>query len=150
MSAAVEAFRGISWLIVKWMLIATAALVGIGGAVGAVAYAYNWYTHDRHVAEIQIQVSAARDWCPNDKEPILVRIDNRSARDVENSTIWLAARAKGHSTNIVDYGSIDSDFIIKAGKAASSCQPSPKLKNEFHDPRTLEWSIDTKSFRFAP
>jgi len=144
----VDTFRRISWLIAKWSLFGLIGLIVLVCVVIGVAYGYNWFTYDRHVANVQFLISTDQKDCPDDHFPIRVLVGNASSRTVASVSFTLAAREKGRSTNIAEYHSYSDDHILTPRTGWSNCWAVPKLSEQVAKPRDLEWSILYKDVRF--
>ena len=149
MATAVEAFRQITWLIIKWALIISAVLLLLLALSAAFFYLHQWYTHDRHAANVAIDIDTTKQACPDDKYPIRVRIMNGSERTLEKTSFSLGARIKGRSTDLVEYQSYEDDHINKPKEGYSACYMVPKLTQPVPNPRELEWFIRYKTFYFV-
>jgi hypothetical protein len=145
MSQAVEAFRQISWLIFKWLLIAAGVLIAVALLLAGGVWGFNWYTHDRHVEQIKVIASTDRNICKDDKFPITVIIRNASGKTVEKVSFSLSARRPGRSSDLTKYNSYDDDHLIEPNKGHGTCWSAPELKELVADPRELQWSINYKS-----
>jgi hypothetical protein len=149
MAEAVQAFRQITWLIVKWALIITVVVVVLIAASIGIFYAHQWYSYDRHAANVALDINATKQACADDKYPIRVRIMNSSERTLEKTSFSLGARVKGRSTDLVEYQSYEDDHISKPKEGYSACYMVPKLTQPVPDPRELEWFVKYKTFYFA-
>ena len=144
MANAVETFRGISLLIFKWLLFAVQGIVGFGLAVIGITYAYNYVTYDRHVANVQIVVSAHKKdsggLCADTPErPLFIDIINNSSKTIEQVIFSLEARRPGYSINLATHEFYTDDHIRKPSEGFGSCWRAP-LESELTDsPRELEW-----------
>ncbi|MDI3560011.1 hypothetical protein [Bradyrhizobium sp. Arg816] len=148
MSQAVEAFRQISWLIFKWILIASGSLIGLALVIWAGICGFGWYTHDRHVPNVQFIVSTDRKECVDDKWPIHLIIGNGSERTIEKVSFAFVARRPERSTDLARYHSYSDDHIIPPQKGYGICWAAPELSEKVDDVRTLEWTIGSKSITF--
>jgi hypothetical protein len=147
---AVDAFRQIARLIFKWLLIALLVVVGLVAVIAACMAAYTWYYETRHVANIEVNVNVAKDGvCKTDDFPIFVGVINRSERTIEKVTFRLSAKMKDRSTDLTEYHSNSDDRIIKPTQGFGNCWAAPKLREQVPDVRSLNWSIESKSFYFA-
>lgn len=107
MADAVETFRQIGRLIFKWIFITVSVLVGLALLLAAAIYGYNWYTHDRHVQNVQFLITTDRKECPDDKYPIHIIIGNGSGRTLEHTTFTLSAHQPGRSSELAEYSSYE-------------------------------------------
>jgi len=148
-SSPVHAFRQIAWLIAKWFLFTVVGLIVLCALVGGVIWTYGWFTHDRHVANINFIVTTSRDQCSDDKYPIYVLIGNLSSKKLEKATFSLRARVKGRSTNIAQYHSYSDDHISVYKEGFANCWAVPPLSEPVSDPRALEWDILSKTLVFG-
>lgn len=146
MADAIDTFRRIVGLLVKWVLICVVALVGIAGAIAAAFYGYYWFTYWRHAENISFLIWT--DKCSDDKYPLLVMVENKSAKILERVDFKLEARRKGRSTDIALYHSYSDDQIIEPGKGRGQCWAAPLSATETDNPRSLEWTVGYKSFKF--
>jgi hypothetical protein len=148
MSQAVEAFRQITWLIFKWLLIAVGVLIALALLLGGGVWGFNWYTHDRHVEQVQLIISTDQKDCKDDRFPIHIIVGNASGRTVEKISFALSARRSGRSSDLAKYSSYEDDHLIEPGKGYGMCWSTPELTELVADPRQLEWSIKYKSIYF--
>jgi hypothetical protein len=146
MSAAVETFRAISWLIFKWLLIATLVLIAISAMIAGFAYGYDWFTHARHQQNVELIVNGELRECSKDF-PIHVLVGNKSERAIEKVEFRLAARRKGRSTDLAKYHSYSDDHIIPPQQGYANCWRAPDLI-EAADSAALDWSIAYRHVRF--
>ncbi len=122
------------WLL-KWTGIVLLGLIVLAVVIGGGAWAWNWYSYDRHVAKIQPVVTrkgaspskVVADTKPveelcNDDYPIFVGFTNGSSQTVEYVQIDVTARLPGHSTNILRYDSnLKMDRIVEPGGGFGQC-----------------------------
>jgi hypothetical protein len=148
MSRAVDAFRQISWLIFKWVLIASGLLIGLATVTWAGFYYYGWYTHDRHVPNVQFIISTDRKECADDKWPLHVIVGNKSERTIEKVSFTFVARRPQRSSDLARFHSYDDDHIIPPQQGYGMCWAAPELSERIDDVRKLEWSIGYKSITF--
>ncbi|WP_085396276.1 hypothetical protein [Bradyrhizobium canariense] len=148
MSQAVDAFRQISWLIFKWILIACGSLIGLALVIWAGIGGFGWYTHDRHVPNVKFIVSTDRKECVDDKWPVHLIIGNGSERTIENVSFAFVVRRPERSTDLARYHSYSDDHIIPPQKGYGICWAAPELSEKVDDVRTLEWTIGSKSITF--
>jgi hypothetical protein len=144
----VQAFRAISWLIFKWLFIAIGAILLLIGLSVSGYFAYVWYTHDRHVANIEPIIHIDKSVCTDEKFPLGVGFTNNSGKTLNRVEFALEARTKGRSTNLAQYHSYTSDFITKPGESWGGCYALPKLR-ESVDPKSVIWSIGSATYSFA-
>jgi len=151
-SNTVGAFRGISTLIFKWLFFALVGIAGIALAVIGSFYAYNYFTYERHAAQVKAIVNA-RDKgvfaCAKEPDyPIFVAIINNSSKTIEEVSFSLEARRKSFTTNLATYASFTDDKIRKPGEGWGTCWAAP-LRDEVKDnPRDLEWKVGTVHITF--
>jgi hypothetical protein len=145
---AVEAFRQISWIILRCIFIAVGVLVGLGIIAAAAFYGYRWYTYDRHVANVQFLITTDRTECPNDEYPIHIIIGNTSGRTLERATFSLSAHMPNRSSDLAQYNSYVDDHISPPNQGYGGCWTLPKFTESGLDPRALQWSVKDKSLQF--
>jgi hypothetical protein len=143
---AVQTFRAISWLIVKWSLIAIGSLLVLTGLVVGGYFAYKWYTYDRHISNTGFAVEFSEKYCSTPGFPIYVSVANGSDRTINSVTFTLEAKRKGYSGNIAAYNSYASDKIIPPHEAFAWCWKVPDLTDKTADPQSLQWSVSHSSF----
>lgn len=149
MTDAVDAFRRISGLIVKWLVVGTLGIVVLALAVWGAVYAYYWYTYDRNANAVEFLISTSRKDCTDDAYPIHIIIGNSSHRTLERAEFSLAARVKGRSTDIAKYNDYVDDHISPSKRGYGGCYAAPVLSEPVADLRDLDWSISSKKFKFA-
>jgi hypothetical protein len=149
MADAVDTFRRISWLIFKWLLYAALALIVLVGGIIGIGYGYQWYTHDRHEANVRFDIFTSKDsFCKDDNYPIFVGIENNSGRTIEKVSFALKANKPGYSSNLVKYDLYSSDKIIEPTDGFGTCWAVPELTEPVADPRPLEWGLLYKNIVF--
>jgi hypothetical protein len=148
MTDAVQTFRGISWLIVKWILISIGALIVLIALTFGGTIAYRWLTYEWPASKVQLIISTTRKDCPDDKFPISVLIGNTSSKVVTKAEFTLEARVKGRSTNIVMYHRYMDDHVLEPEKGWANCWAVPTLSETVPEPRDLEWSVGTRDITF--
>lgn len=121
----------------KWLAIIVSGVLALGALLVGVAYGWQWWTHDRHVAKLNVVVThrgapaskvvaadsdkAVEELC-SDEYPIFVGFTNNSTRTVEWVQIDVSARLPDHSTNILRYDSnIKMDRIVPPGEGFGNC-----------------------------
>jgi hypothetical protein len=133
----------------KWALITVVVVAALTGATAASIYGYKWWTHDRHVAKVQIATFIDTQHCTEPGHPLAVVIKNGSAKTVEHTYFRFTARRPNRSTDIAD-NPWWSDQIVKPGESWGECLPSmlrfPYLSEDL---RTLEWGTRAWEIRFA-
>lgn len=145
MSEAVDAFRQITWLIFKWLLIVVGALIGLALLIGGGIWGFNWYTHDRHVEQVKLIISTDRKDCTDDKYPIHIIVGNASGKIVEKVSFTLSANRPGRSSDLAKYHSYNDDHVIEPKKGYGNCWAVPELTEPVANPRELQWSIKYRS-----
>jgi hypothetical protein len=144
----VVTFARMMRLIGKWLLFGLLILIGLCAALAGAIYFIQWYTYDRHVAQVGIKVSTDRRGCSDDSFPIGISVDNSSSKVLERFEFTLAAREQGRSTDLVQYHSWLDDHILQPGYHLSQCWSVPPLTQRVADPRALVWTIKYSSFVF--
>jgi hypothetical protein len=144
---AVQTFRAISWLIVKWTLVVVAALVGIAAVVAGGLYGFRWYTHERHAAKVQFIVEYDQKKCA-EPFPLHIIVGNLSGRTINKVSFWVEARKPGHSTNLTKFDTHSDDKIIPPEQGWGICWRLPQLTEKV-DPQTLQWMIVHPTITFA-
>jgi hypothetical protein len=148
MTDAVQAFRAISWLILKWLLIASAALIVLVAAGVGIYFANEWYTYGRHAAQVQPWIRIDPELCKTGGYPLFIGFTNKSDKTVDRVWFGIVAKVPGHSTNVSDYKTLSSDKIIKPDEGFGTCYSLPKLSTD-ELPSTLEWSLRDIRLQFS-
>jgi hypothetical protein len=145
----VDQFRRLVRLLLKWALIAVVVVAALGGATAAGIHGWEWWSHDRHVANVQIGAIILTEICTDPAEPLAILIKNDSTKTIEHTRFRFTARRPGRSTDIADRPWW-SDRIIKPGESWAGCLP-PMLSSPFtsEDPLPLEWGTRAWEIRFA-
>jgi hypothetical protein len=148
MADAVQTFRAISWLIVKWILIALAAIVVLTAIGVGIYYAHNWYTYDRHAEAVTPFIRIDPELCKTGGYPLFIAFSNKSSKTIDRVSFTIGAKVQGRSSDIADYKSVSSDTIIKAGDGIGHCYSLPKLSEDVM-PTTLNWSLRYVTYTFS-
>lgn len=146
MSSAVEAFRGISRLIFKWLLISILGLLSIASLVSAGVWFWGWYSHTRHIENIRAVIHL--DKCENPLFPLFVGFVNKSEKTIQKVSFSLSAKRKGRSTDLARYHDYADDNIIKPNDGAGQCWAVPPLSAAAVI-KELEWSINRIDFTLS-
>lgn len=94
----------------------------------------------------------------SETHPILITIRNDNDRDVTYLTFDYSGYRPNYSSALYDvgYGQANSDFIIVAGKAATSCWTLPRAEYDAdqatldaNHPSSLRWEAEVRSVRLA-
>jgi hypothetical protein len=67
---------------------------------------------------------------------------------LEKVDFTLAARRKGHSTNLASYNTYSEDRIISPKKGYANCWSLPRFEEQISNPREMDWSVLYKTVRF--
>jgi hypothetical protein len=149
MADAVDAFRRISWLIFKWLLISVSVVIGPAVAIGGGFYAHNWLTVERHLAKVDVKVTFGKDTpCTTAEHPIFLAVINESGRTIEKVSVRLKATRSGRSTDLAKYHSYSDDKLIEPTEGWGTCWKVPPLEDTTLDPKTLQWGIAYKTISF--
>jgi hypothetical protein len=148
MANAAEKFRRMAGLVAGRLQLAVLVVVGFVIGISAALFARDWFAHDRHVANVDITVSADRTDCGDDAFPIRVLVENFSSRTLEHVTFRLAARAKGGGSDLAQPRSYEDDRVAEPGTAHARCWAAPELSRDAGDPRALQWSVGHKVLHF--
>ena len=116
----------------KWVLrcIAIGALVvvTVGLIILAGVAGLQWFTHDRHVAHIKVNIFSptqpmtdGKTLCSDPAYPIFVAYTNESVKTISNIAIRVTAHLPGRSTDVLRYSSVDFDFVTKPGGGNANC-----------------------------
>lgn len=121
----------------------------VAGAFG-VGYGYTYYTHDRHINNIEVVVSADKDKCPDDEFPVFVLIFNHSEKTIEKVYFTVKARKKGRSSDLTGSHHLTDDRIRepKKNEAFGQCWRIPLQADAKDNPRDLDWSINYIEYVF--
>ncbi|MCX7310323.1 MAG: hypothetical protein NTV56_01000 [Alphaproteobacteria bacterium] len=149
MEDAVDAFRSIVGLMLKWIVYAILAVVLLGVAIAGTVYGYNWYTHDRHVALTSIKLSTDKKDCPDKDYPIQFELFNGSTKPISRIDFYLGARFPTRSSDITNYRKYDTDTIVPPGKRLTGCLALPTFKETVADPRSLVWTTNSITYTFG-
>lgn len=147
MTEAEKAFRAISWLIIKWLLICLAVLLGLTVLAVGAFFAYQWYTYDRHAALVTSVVQT--NVCTDPQYPLLIAFNNKSSKSLILASFVLSAKVPGRSSDIAQYRSLSSDNIVKPGEGIGNCWSLPGFLEPVKDFKTLEWSLSYVHYTFA-
>ena len=143
----VDVFRRIMLLLVKWLLYYIIIVAVLGAVVFGAVYSHQWFTYDRHAAQVEAQVQTTV--CDDKNFPLLVAFKNGSKKNVDQVSFRLSARKKNHSTDLVEYERLTDDFIIKPGETIGTCWRIPRLKEAVDEPLKLEWSVTSPFYTFG-
>jgi hypothetical protein len=135
----------------------------VGGvvAVGAgVLFGNAWLLDRRSARQVEnMRATAAYDLSRcSESHPILIAIGNDNDRDVTYTTFDYSGYRGGYSGALYDagYGQVTSDFIIEAGRVATSCWTMPRAEYnvdqetlEANPPASLRWEAEVRSVRLA-
>jgi hypothetical protein len=148
MTDTVQAFRAISWIIFKWLLIALAGLVALLAIGIGIYFGHAWYTYDRHAALVEPVVRIDGELCKTGAYPLFIAFNNKSSKTIDRVSFHIIAKVPGYSSNISDYRTISSDRIIKPSQGLGTCYSLPKLSEDAL-PSTLNWSLGSVTYTFA-
>jgi hypothetical protein len=104
-SDTVATFARIMGLIGKWLLFGVLILVALCACLAGAIYFYQWYSYDRHAAQVVMLISTEKKAYDDDKFPLSVLVANKSSKALERITFSLEARQKGRSTDLAKYHS---------------------------------------------
>ena len=127
------------WLL-KWLGIALLSLIIFAGVIGGGIWGWQWWSHDRHAANVEIVVRHKNQWsklartqsstadtntdplCSSDTHPVFVGIVNNSSKTIEYVWIKISAHLPRHSTNVLKYNAqATSDRIVAPGEGFGHC-----------------------------
>lgn len=129
------------WLL-KWLGITILSLIAIAVLGAGGVWAWQWWSHDRHAANIDIVVKHKNQWsndpsvepaptklvggtaspCPEDSHPVFVGIVNRSSKTIDYISIRVSAHLPDYSTNILPYSSdANMDRIVPPTGGFGQC-----------------------------
>ena len=135
----------------------------VGGvvAIGAgILFGNAWLSDRRSARQLEnMRATATYDLerC-SESHPILIAIGNDNDRDVTYTTFDYSGFREGYSRAIYNagYGQVSSDFIIAAGRVATSCWTVPRAEYnvdqatlDANPPSSLRWEAEVRSVRLA-
>jgi hypothetical protein len=147
----VDQFQRLVRLLVKWTLIAVVAVVSVTGVIAAGIYGWGWWSHDRHAALVQVTATIDPNECrENPAQPILVTIENRSTKTIEETQFDLVGKRPRRSSDVTTYHLFEVDYIIAPKERLRGCFSAVLIEDaKGEDLRSLEWSTRYTTVRFA-
>lgn len=131
----------IGYIVLAWIILAI---------VSASYYGIQALQDKSQKNKVEMSVTYDIENC-TEEFPLIVVIKNNSDRTINSIDFGIEIRRKGHSKNIANYLSYDTDKIIKSGLVGISCwRYTLKSGNKKYDiPENLEFSIrEYKYIRF--
>jgi hypothetical protein len=148
MADAVQTFRAISWLIVKWLLLILVGIVALCAVGIGLYYGHAWYTYDRHAALVEPVIRLDSELCKTGGYPLFIAFSNKSTKTIDRVSFTIGAKVPERSSELAEYKSVSSDTIIKPGAGIGHCYSLPKL-SEAVMPSKLNWSLRYVSYTFS-
>lgn len=133
-NALIDYTKWLLWGVVKTVL----AIILVVGVSYVFVSAYQYMTHDRHVARLSVTVrnesASAKKVCSTPMYPVFVGVVNNSSRVVTRVTVEVKAHPEGFSTNAFEnYAETPTyEKILKPGEGWGDCWGF-KLKEPYKD-----------------
>ena len=129
-------------MLFKWALVCLGLVLGGSVALLGISSGWQWWSHDRHLRHITIEVSTSSELCEDPQSPVFLRVRNGSTRSIEAMSIYIHAQRLGQSTDLTSFQSYQLEEVIEPGGQTGRCWPAALGDGAMNeDPRTLEWSI---------